>query len=383
MKKVFKNVSYPTIAILILLVFLETIFTIFFIFKSGFYGPLAKIFVEKKYEQIEESIRTVPIDKFTNKLIPGSYEVDGVIYKINSKGFRGNEFNKKNLLNCRVISFGGSITFGREVDYPSILNDLFKKNNINCESLNFGMTSQGLNYIENIFLNEALEYSPNIITIMTNRNSTMYDSYSSSSISPNIIQTKKDYFFFRLNKYLFSKSMTYRFIDLSYKKFFAVAVLDDEGDKIIPPYNTNIYNLVNYFDKKYLNQILNIINIAERNNIKVILIKEGYYLKPEIQKQIDQLSKSEIILKLKNYKYNYTKESNDLFWIYTNAVLNKNLEEIKKIYTNVNLLDPTIQFYLKNKENYFLPDGNHLNIYGHEFIANKLYRLILEEINKN
>ena len=50
------------------------------------------------------------------------------------------------------------------------------KKNDKCESLNFGMTSKGLNYIEELFFNEVIEYDPNIVTIMTNRNSTMYDS---------------------------------------------------------------------------------------------------------------------------------------------------------------------------------------------------------------
>ena len=92
------------------------------------------------------------------------------------------------------------------------------KKNDKCESLNFGMTSKGLNYIEELFFNEVIEYDPNIVTIMTNRNSTMYDSYGSGSISPGIISSKLDYYIYRLNRFLFTNLMTFRFLDLSIKR---------------------------------------------------------------------------------------------------------------------------------------------------------------------
>ena len=44
-------------------------------------------------------------------MVPGTYLIDDVKYFINSKGFRGKDFKKK-FSNCRIISLGGSITFG-------------------------------------------------------------------------------------------------------------------------------------------------------------------------------------------------------------------------------------------------------------------------------
>ena len=134
-----------------------------------------------------KNIQGVKLNKFTNKMQPGIYIVDNVEYKINSKGFRGEEFTVNNNKNCRIISFGGSITLGFDEAYPHILGKKLKNLGIDCESLNFGMTSKGLNYIENLIINEAIKYSPNIITIMTNRNATMYDSYGSSSVAPDVI----------------------------------------------------------------------------------------------------------------------------------------------------------------------------------------------------
>ena len=37
------------------------------------------------------------------------------------------------------------------------------------------MGSKGLNYVEELFFNEVIGYEPNIVTIMANRNATMYD----------------------------------------------------------------------------------------------------------------------------------------------------------------------------------------------------------------
>ena len=122
-------------------------------------------------------MESIKIDPATNKMVPGKYTINGIKYLINSKGFRGNNFSDLNKEDCRIISLGGSITLGVEKSYPDLLGKMILKKNDKCESLNFGMGSKGLNYVEELFFNEVIGYEPNIVTIMANRNATMYDSY--------------------------------------------------------------------------------------------------------------------------------------------------------------------------------------------------------------
>ena len=76
----------------------------------------------------------------------------------------------------------------------------------------------------------------------------------------------------------------------------------------------------------------------------------------------------------------YKKEENylnkeNLFWIYTNAILNKNLDEIKA--ENIAVVDPTLILYSKNKEIFFQKDGLHLNENGNKVIAEKIIEELL------
>ena len=53
--------------------------------------------------------------------------------------------------------------------------------------------------------------------IMSNRNSTMYDSYITSAVATDIIKSKFDLFMYELKNFLFLEVMTYRFF-LSYNR---------------------------------------------------------------------------------------------------------------------------------------------------------------------
>ena len=66
----------------------------------------------------------------------------------------------------------------------------------------------------------------------------------------------------------------------------------------------------------------------------------------------------------------------NLFWIYTNAVLNKVFDDIKLKYKRVIVVDPTIKLYKQQKQINFLKDGNHLNNKGHELVADEIYKEI-------
>ena len=370
-----KNGIFITLSFLIFFLIFEIIFSIFFIYNSNYHGPLIKIFV-KSYKNVEiKNIQGIKLNKFTNKMEPGIYIVDNVEYKINSKGFRGEEFSINNKKNCRIISFGGSITLGSNEAYPHIIGKKLKNLGIDCESLNFGMTSKGLNYIENLIINEAIKYSPNVITIMANRNATMYDSYGSSSVAPDIISNNFEYYIYRINRYLFSNIMTYRFVDLSYRRI--MSWFYNNENKIPNPYNPKNFHLKNYFTLKYVNQLNNIIKFCEKNAIKVFLIKEAYYIDPIYQKSLKTLSKDEILKKLLKYDKEKNKDKKQLFWMYTNAILNNALDEIKISNSNVIIIDPTKELYKHEKKINFSDDGSHLNNNGHRVVGNEIFNSII------
>ena len=147
------------------------------------------MFGERKYSLIFKPLSN-QISKITtnyeiswdyknNKMKPGKYlNEEGVSYNINSKGFRGKEF-KTIKKKKRIISFGGSTTIGLEspdnLTYPAQLEKILSEKNLDYEVLNMGFSSKSLNYIKNLFFNEAYLYDPDIILIYNNRNSIMYD----------------------------------------------------------------------------------------------------------------------------------------------------------------------------------------------------------------
>ena len=372
-----KNGIFVLASFFLIFIVLEIICSIFFVYNSNYHGPLIQIFKSDVQSIEEKNIQGIKINKFTNKMEPGVYTINDIEYKINSKGFRGKEFNKKNDKNCRIISLGGSITLGLEKSYPAILEEKLNKKGLDCESLNFGMTSKGLNYIEDLIINEAASYSPNFITIMTNRNATMYDSYGSSSVAPDIITNNFQYNIYKINKYLFSHVMTYRFVDLSYRR--VISLLYSDENKISNPYNPKAFHLKNYFEIKYLNQLNNIIQFCKKNNIKVVLIKEAYYIDPAYQKNLETVPKNEIIKKLLTYDKEKNKEK--LFWMYTNAILNISLDETKINNPSTIVVDPTVELYKNKKSINFTDDGSHLTNNGHEIIANEIFRSIVKSLN--
>jgi hypothetical protein len=373
-----KNTIFIILIFSLIFLSLEIICSIFFIYNSNYHGTLAKVFIGSTKSVETKNIKGIKFNKLTNKMQPGTYFIGNVKYKINSKGFRGEEFETNNTKNCRIISFGGSITLGLNKAYPKILGEKIKNSGINCDSLNFGMTAKSLNYIENLLISEAINYTPNIITIMTNRNATMYDSYGSSSVAPEVIVNNFDYYIYKINKYLFSNIMTYRFIDLSHRRIISWFYSDQ--NKILNPYNPKAFHLKNYFTSKYMNQIDNIVNFSKKNNIKVVLIKEAYYINPAYQKKINLLSKKQILEKLLVYnkQKNKNKDKEKMFWIYTNAILNKALDEVKIKNPDIILVDPTNELYKQEKKINFTDDGSHLTDSGHQIVANQIFELVVD-----
>ena len=369
-----KKFFFYIITLSVFLIIFEIIFSAFFYLKSGFAGPIFRLFLQETKTTEEMIMESVKIDPATNKMVPGKYTINGVKYSVNSRGFRGNNFSDLNKNNCRIISLGGSITLGVEKSYPDLLNKMIIKKNDKCESLNFGMGSKGLNYIEELFFNEVIGYEPNIVTIMANRNATMYDSYGSGSKSPGIISSKRDYYIFKLNRFLFTNIMTFRFLDLSMKRIMFISFKDTS--KIVNPNNESLLHYITYFKEKYHNQLANIAKVSEEKDIKIVLIKEPYYLDLKLQNEINKIGRKELLEKLTKYQKEDYEDKNILFWAYTNALLNRILEDIQKKHKNVLVVDPTIILYNDKKEKNFLADGNHLTNNGHNVVAQEIFKKI-------
>ena len=169
--------------------------------------------------------------------------------------------------------------------------------------------------------------------------------------------------------------MTYRFLSLAYNR--VVSLFLDDKNKIISPFNPRNFHSIKYFQYGYKDQILRINSYCKEKGIKLILVKQAFYIDQDFQNSINSLSKDELIEKLINY--NNEKEftnKTDLFWIYTNAILNKNLEEVVAADKNIFIADPTISLYSKNKDDYFQKDGLHLNEKGNYVIANKIFEVL-------
>ena len=214
---------------------------------------------------------------------------------------------------------------------------------------------------------------------MSNRNATMYDSYGNSSVAPDVIKNKFDYIIYRTNKFLLSKIMTYRFFELSYKRI--VSKFYSHENKIVDPYIPTNFHLKNYFTSKYINQMTNILSFCRSRGIRVVFIKQGFYIDPTYQKNLKALPNEEIIEKLMVYNKESKRGKIDLFWIYTNLILNNALEKIKTENKDAIIVDPTDKLYSFKKEKNFLNDGLHLTSNGNEIIADEIMKSIMKNIN--
>ena len=371
----FKKSLYILIANILFFILIEITLTLFFVFyKTNYYGPLARLFLFEKSDTKKTILYEMSFNKKTGMYNEGEYNFNNIKHFVNKFGFIGKEVELENKSGCRLIALGGSTTAGVETQdpYPKILENLFNQNQLNCEVLNFGFSGKALNSLEKILVKEALKFNPNIVMIMSNRNSTMYDSYTTSAVATDIINSKFDLFLYELKNFLFLEVMTYRFLSLTYNQ--AISFLLDDENKIISPFNPKNFHSIKYFQNGYKDQILRINSYCQEKGMKLVLIKQAFFIDTDMQKIINSLSKEDIINKLINYnnEKDYSNKT-DLFWMYTNAILNKNLDEIVAEHENITLVDPTKNLYAKKKLDFFQKDGLHLNLQGNQVIANKIF----------
>ena len=335
------------------------------------------LFGEKKYSlifkpfsnQISKITKNYEIswDYKYNKMKPGSYLTDkGVPYNINSRGFRGKEFktikDKK-----RIIAFGGSTTIGLEspdnLTYPTQLEKILKKKNLDYEVLNMGFVSKSLNFIKNLFFNEAYTYNPDIILIYNNRNSIMYDG---GYIDPPKINVR----FLNLNYYFQENIMTYRVMFKLYKRILNFNL---NSNYLKSPFSNKGVS-EDYLRTGYSNSLVEIIEFAKKKNIKVVLIKQAYLFDNKILQEIEQLTVDELI---KFYKQDYFIKKFNIsetinFWSVLGTILNKKIDELI-VYDNVVIVDPR-KVLTSSKQNF--TDYLHLTPKGNKMLAYEISKKI-------
>ena len=364
-----KKIIQTIILIFFPFIFLELISS-FIIFKiekrNGFFFNL-------KVKKNEVNKYKVNFNKQNTRLLPGNYKYKNknniTEYYINSQGFRGKDFNLKKKNQFRLITFGGSSTIGLESiydkTYPALLEKKLKSQNIDVEVLNFALPSKSLNFARDLFFSEAIKYEPDFISIYSNRNSTMYDSFRSQQKIDNSI---KNINVNNIRIFLHENIMTYR---LLFKTFREIKSKKIKNEGFVSPYNDKIIHNIYYFTDQYKNTLDDIINFASTKKIKTILIKQGFYINPKIQEKLNEKSIDELIQILTNaQKLNIDNLSyKDSFWIITNLILNKQMEKFRN-NKNVILIDPVPKL-LKDKNHF--TDYLHLTSDGNEILAEEIF----------
>ena len=359
--------------VVIPLIIIEIFSSIIIYQKEKKISSLFSLFNSNKNLQVNYKINW---DNKTNKVIPGEYKTrlrDGRIvkYTINSKGFRNKEFNTKKNTEHRIISFGGSTTMGIESPddrtYPAILEQILIDKNIDAEVLNFGFGSKSLNFIKELYLLESLTYKPDFISIYSARNSIMYDSIGTKLKIDTVNNPKLQ----KINFFLINNIMSFRLLYKIYKKILSSNI---DSKKIISPFNEKIEHNIYYFLEQYFNTIKQIVDHADKNEIKVILIKQAFYINPEVQKIIREKTLDNLIDTLQNLREIKTFDLSykDMFWIVTITILNKQLEKFNH-YKNVVVVDP-IYDLIENKKNF--EDFLHLTDKGNYILANSIFKKI-------
>lgn len=360
-----KNMKIITKTLLVLtsLIFLELFFQTFFIFSGEKkLSILLRPFSEKISKAIINNYQ-INWDYSKDKMKTGTHNHDGIQYTVNSRGFRGKEFDLEKSKK-RIIAFGGSTTAGLESPddktYPAQLEFLLNKNRKDYEVINMGFSSKSLNYVKNLLFTEAYKYKPDTIVIYSNRNSIMYDG--------SFVEVKFDNNFLKINFFLQENVMTYRFMLKVYKRFLNYNL---DQNYLKSPFTPKGIN-ENYLLNGYKSSLIEIIDFSKKNNIHVILAKQAYFFTPNIIDEVNNFSVLELIEKYKKdffiKKYNLSEKEN--FWIVLGVILNKKLDELES-FENVTIVNAVPEL-LKSKSNFY--DYLHLTPDGNFILANEIYK---------
>ena len=98
----FKKIFYISLANILLLFFIEIIFTFFFIFHAtNYYGPLARIFLNEKKVIEKTVLYSIKFSKKTGMYVPGEYSFNKINHRVNNFGFLGEEVSINNKTGCK------------------------------------------------------------------------------------------------------------------------------------------------------------------------------------------------------------------------------------------------------------------------------------------
>ena len=151
-------------------------------------------------------------------------------------------------------------------------------------------------------------------------------------------------------------------------------ILSLNSDYLKAPFHGKGIN-VEYLINDYKNSILEIVNFAKNKNIKTILVKQAYFVTPDIIDQINKYSVNELIEKYKKdyflKKFNLDEINN--FWIVLGTIINKNLDYFNK-FENVIIVDPINKLTSSNLN---FTDVIHLTPAGNYVLASETAKSIL------
>jgi lysophospholipase L1-like esterase len=197
---------------------------------------------------------------------------------INSKGFRGKEFNKEKKADViRIIAMGDSVTFGitpETCPYSVQLQELFNQKYSNkVEVINAGVEGYSSEYVLKRLKYDILQYKPDIITVYVGWN----DLYAVNPLSPWNYKKFSGLANF-LNKFYLYKG--------SRKIIFQW--LKPQIDKIISQDNSNqeIKSAYQNFEPvNYKENLRQIIEISKENKIQIIFINLASILSEKMSQE--------------------------------------------------------------------------------------------------
>ncbi|MBU0604877.1 MAG: hypothetical protein KKH77_01160 [Candidatus Omnitrophica bacterium] len=220
------------------------------------------------YDTVKHRVVTTSGDVVYYKSVPGVYKQHYGFHnfkiRINSLGFRGNEFSKiKPKGIYRIFCMGGSTTEGLEVedgkDYPSVLQRKLSSFNlpVKAEVINAGFMGSSSAALLSLLKYDILKYQPDMVTFCEAFN----DYHSLDSLGP----VAK---IFRAVP---------RLLSLLYNKSLLFAIFLEKRCLYI----RKIYNISDMRNSlsNYSESVRKIVALAKKNNIGIILAKQGAYIK--------------------------------------------------------------------------------------------------------
>lgn len=143
-----KNLRFKIISIFLGFLFAFLLIEIVYRVKLRFFGSY------ESYQKTKELVRYSNNEKLLVELIPNAnVEINGTIYKVNSLGYRDDEWNVSDTTkaNIGLISDSVGFPFGlpKEEGYEHVLEQNFQKDSLEVEVFNFSLNGyNALQYIE-------------------------------------------------------------------------------------------------------------------------------------------------------------------------------------------------------------------------------------------